>query len=145
MKGVVRALIMVAVVAVTGCKVVPHGAMVADVSPKGWEPEEVVTLRYDNADTTSLTSIHIVARRECGRDVEPLAVRLRVCAPDSAEVNDVVLLPTRGEKGGGSFEEVDVLWVEKARLQAGEYTFYLSPQQPAKGLWSVGVEIENRE
>lgn len=142
MRSVVRALIVVAVVAMAGCKVIPHGAMVADVSPKGWEPEEIVALRYDNADTTSLTSIHLVARRECGQEVAPLAVRVRVCAPDSAEVDDVVLLPTKGENGGGSFEEVEVLWVEKAQLQLGEYTFYLSPQEPAKGLWNVGVEIE---
>ena len=145
MRGVVRGLILVATVAMVGCKVVPHGAVVADVNPRGWEPEEVITLRYENTDTTSSSSINIVARREYGKEATPLAVRVRVCAPDSAEVNDVVLLPTRGTKGGGSFEEVEVLWVGNARLQAGEYRFFLSPQEPIKGLWNVGVEIENRE
>ena len=78
-------------------------------------------------------------KREVGTAAQPVPVIPSTTNPDAPENKG------GGKVGGGSFEEVEVLWVGNARLQAGEYRFFLSPQEPIKGLWNVGVEIENRE
>ena len=135
-------LTVVAAVAMMGCRVTPHGAVVADVSPKGWEPSEAVELCYDNTDTLSARTVSIVARREFGKAEGPLELHVRVCAPDSAMVEAYVVLPQRGDKGG-SFEELRALWVEGASLQVGTYTFTIAPQKSTTGVWNVGIEIEN--
>ncbi len=135
-------LTVVATVAMMGCRVTPHGAVVADVSPKGWEPSEAVELCYDNADTLSVRTVSIVARREFGKAEGPLELHVRVYAPDSAMVEADVVLPQRGDRGG-SFEELRALWVEGASLQGGTYKFMIAPQKSTTGVWNVGIEIEN--
>ena len=141
---VVRGLLIVlAAVAMVGCRVVPHGAVVADVDPKGWSVGEGVDLCFSATDTTSLHTISIVARREFGKTAEPVRLQVRAVAPDSAEVGGVVVLPVGGSRQGGSFEEVEALWVENARLKEGTYTFTLAPTHEVEGVWNVGVEIEN--
>ena len=143
MRGVCRLLFVVAAVAMVGCRVIPHGAVVADVAPKGWHAGEGVDLCFSATDTASLHTISIVARREFGKVAEPVRLQVNVVAPDSAEVNGVVVLPAEGGRRGGSFEEVKALWVENARLHEGTYTFTLIPTHDVKGVWSVGVEIGN--
>ena len=143
MKGVRGLLIVLAAVAMVGCKVIPHGAVVADVDPKGWSAEEQVSLRFSATDTASLHTIRVVARREFDKLAEPMRLQVRVVAPDSAEVSGEVVLPVVGDRQGGSFEELKALWVEDAKLQEGTYTFTLTPTHEVEGVWNVGVEIGN--
>lgn len=141
---VVRGLLVVLVaVAMVGCKVIPHGAVVADVDPKGWSAEEQVSLRFSATDTASLHTIRVVVRREFDGVAEPMRLQVRVVAPDSAEVSGEVVLPVGGSRQGGSFEEVEALWVEDAKLKEGTYTFTLAPTHEVEGVWNVGVEIGN--
>lgn len=141
-RGTVLLMAVVAMVFVWGCRVTPHGAVVADVNPKGWEPTEEVELLYENDDTVSLRTISIVARREVDKSAEPLGVCVSVCAPDSSEVKGAVVLVPQSDNRGGSFAEMETLWVQNAKLQSGVYRFLVSPRQPSEGVWSVGVEIE---
>ncbi len=143
MKRVWGLLAVLVAVAMVGCRVVPHGAVVADVDPKGWDAEDEVELCFAATDTASLYTISVVARREFGKVAEPMRLQVKAMAPDSVEVNGVVVLPAEGGRRGGSFEEVRTLWVENARLAAGTYTFTLTPMQYVEGVWNVGVEIEN--
>lgn len=143
MKGVRGLLIVLAAVAMVGCKVIPHGAVVADVDPKGWSAEEQVSLRFSATDTASLHTIRVVARREFDGVAEPVRLQVRAVAPDSAEVSGEVVLPVSGSRHGGSFEELKALWVEDAKLKEGTYTFTLAPTHEVEGVWNVGVEIGN--
>lgn len=143
MKGVRGLLVVLAAVAMVGCRIVPHGAVVADVDPKGWSAGEGVDLCFAATDTASLHTISVVARREFDGVAEPMRLQVRVVAPDSAEVSGEVVLPVSGSRQGGSFEELKALWVEDARLTEGIYTFTLAPIHEVEGVWNVGVEIEN--
>lgn len=143
MKGVRGLLIVLAAVAMVGCKVIPHGAVVADVDPKGWSAGEGIDLCFSATDTASLHTIRVVARREFDKLAEPVRLKVRVVAPDSAEVSGEVVLPVSGSRHGGSFEELKALWVEDAKLKEGTYTFTLAPTHEVEGVWNVGVEIGN--
>lgn len=133
-------LMLVALVA--GCKVVPHGAAVADVNPKGWSPQQSAKVAYENSDSVSLRTIVVVARVENNRQGEPLEVKVRVVAPDSLEATHrLCLCQTATSSAGGSFEELSARWVEDARLKCGEYKFEIAPLATEQGVWTVGVEI----
>lgn len=137
------AVLCAALVLMAGCKVVPHGAMVADVDPHGWEPEEVVTMTYQNTDTTSLRAIRVVARVESSHSSEPMELSVAVVSPDTLRATGVVTLPVTEESiSGGSFEEREAMWVEEAVLMhEGCYRFELAPLTTLEDVWSVGVEI----
>ena len=139
------AIVAVACVALS-CSPRPIGAVVADAPRAEWQVGEGVELRYEHGDTLNLRSVGVVARWEIGCAKRELPLRITAQSPLGVRYDgEVVLLPTERHKGG-SFVEFATEWIDGALLgESGEYVFTLSPTATQRGVWTVGVKIENNE
>lgn len=126
-----------------GCEPRHNGAVVADVSPSGWNKTDTLELHYNSLDTLTKRTIWVVARVEADRSHTPITLWVECMAPDSLCLEGEVLLKPQTHKGG-SFVELRAPWIEKAVPQRkGEYRFRVahSQEKPLTDIWSVGVEI----
>lgn len=139
--------LVAAVVLVVSCKEQHNGAVVADVSPGGWQVGESVELRYNNTDTLGLYDLWVVARAEVAREGQTVCIGVECMSPDSVVVAGEVVLEPQVAKGG-TLSEVRSLWVADAQLhKQGEYILRLKNvgTESVEGLWTVGVDFMARE
>ena len=136
--------IVAVAMAMVACSERPVGAVVADTPRSVWHTAESVEVRYDNSDTLALYDVGVVARQQTSDNRGAIPLQVVVTTPSGSTYGGEVILTPSGRNKGGSFVELSSEWIEGARFgEVGEYVFALAPVSDLKGVWNVGLQIQN--
>lgn len=139
-------LIAVVAMLLVSCSERAVDAVVVDAPRAEWLPNEALELCYNNCDTLGGYDLSVVARCGATNNTQALPLRVEVHSPSGVQFgSEVVLVPTERHKGG-SFVELSTEWIRDARfMEMGDYHFFVTPSQPADGVWNVGVRLDRAE
>ncbi len=140
-----RILFLVALATAVSC-ISPHGVEMADVNPRGWRPDEKVTVTFTPPDTRTKYDVRLWVsfdRPAGGRDV---GFDIRTLTPDSLQTEEMTGLYLNVPQG--TTKDRLEAWVQyrtRVRFKVpGEYTFRITHRSgaPVKGIRAVGLEFK---
>ena len=141
MRGVVRAIVVVAAIALCGC-LAPQNALMTSVDVQSWS--KAYSLTYENSDTLSLRNLNIAVRYNDDFKARVLPLKIGVTAPDARYFEEVVNLQITHPNSVPMATTVESLpYRSKAVLsQRGAYIFAFTPLIEVCGVEAIGVEFK---
>jgi hypothetical protein len=142
MRGVVRAIVVVAAIALCGC-LAPQNALMVGVDVTAWSKCDSLT--YENSDTLSLRNLNIAIRYNDGFKARVLPLKIGITTPDARYFEEEVELHINHPRTAPMVATTESLpYRSKVVLaQKGEYIFAFTPLTEVQGVEAIGIEIIN--
>lgn len=142
--GILRFAIFVAAALLAQCRMAECNVALTDVNVMSWS--DVATVKYINADTTSLRDLDLVLHVDRSFDSGDLQFDISVATPDSLRYVERVTVPATAQ-WRGNIRRTDIRMPYRRRVRfalEGEYAIGIKPVDEVRGVEAAGINFSNR-
>ena len=142
MRGVVRAIVIVAAIVFCGC-LAHQNALMVGVDMQSCSNTD--TLSYDNSDTLSLRNLNIALRYNKNFKEPVLPLRIGVTTPDARYFEETIYLQIEHSRSALVVAKTESLPYRDSVVfrENGAYIFAFTPLDEVRGMEAIGIEFRD--